>query len=50
MKAVLAALVLTTMAAAIPAVASPLDETRYCGPPARTAQGDILRRVYCRQP
>jgi 5-methylcytosine-specific restriction endonuclease McrA len=45
MKAALAVLVLTAMTATISAVASPLDETRYCGPPARTAQGDILRRA-----
>lgn len=39
-----ALLILLSVAVAV-AVASPLDETRYCGEPARTAKGDILRRA-----
>lgn len=33
--------------ALIPAVAlaGPLDESRYCGPPARNARGEIIRRA-----
>ena len=29
----------------VPAFAGPLDETRYCGAPARDAQGQIIRRA-----
>lgn len=39
-----AILMLCAIVFAFPAVSGPLDETRYCGPPARNAAGVIIRR------
>lgn len=36
---------LLLLGSAMPAPAGPLDEPRYCGEPARTASGTILRRA-----
>ena len=44
MPARLAALIILAALAA-PVAASPLEESRYCGPPARDAEGRIARRM-----
>lgn len=40
-----AAILLVSVLAAGVAYAGPLDETRFCGPPARNAKGEIIRRA-----